>query len=236
LTERTLSHLSGEASDKRTASRYASRLFIMIKVQDKMQIEANRYVTLKCELKNDKGERLDEGDEPIEYVHGYSTLVPGLEAGLVGLQTGDQKEIVVPANLGFGEIDDELVMEIDRGEFPEQIAAGDEFIAESEEGEEVTMRVVEVRDDAVIVDANHPFAGQTLHYQVKVEDVREATDEEIAEAATAYEEGEGHVHDESCGHDHSHDGHDHSHSHDHGSGVKTDLVQLGTKKKQIVLN
>lgn len=208
-----------------------------------MQIEANRYVTLKCELKNDAGDRLDEGDEPIEYVHGYSTLVPGLEAGLVGLQTGDQKEIVVPANLGFGEHDDELVMEIERGEFPEQIAAGDEFIAESEEGEEVTMRVVEVRDDAVIVDANHPFAGQTLHYQVKVEEVREATDEEIAEAATAYEEGEGHVHDESCGHDHhaghGHDGHDHGdhgHSHDHGSGVKTDLVQLGTKKKQIVLN
>jgi FKBP-type peptidyl-prolyl cis-trans isomerase SlyD len=202
-----------------------------------MQIEANRYVILKCELKNDAGERLDEGDEPIEYVHGYSTLVPGLEAGLVGLQTGDQKEIVVPANLGFGEVDEELVMEIDRGEFPEQIAAGDEFIAESEEGEEVTMRVIEVRDDAVIVDANHPFAGQTLHYQVKVEAVREATDEEIAEAATAYEEGEGHLHDESCGHDHHDHAHgDQGHSHDHGSGVKTDLVQLGTKKKQIVLN
>ncbi len=206
----------------------------MIKVQDKMQIAANRYVTLKCELKNAAGERLDEGDEPIKYVHGYSTLVPGLEAGLVGLQTGDQKEIVVPANLGFGEHDDELVMEIERGEFPEQIATGDEFIAESEEGEEVTMRVVEVRDDAVIVDANHPFAGQTLHYQVQVEDVREATEDEITEAATAYEEGEGHVHDESCGHDHHHgDGHDHAH--DHGSGVNTDLVQLG-KKKQIVLN
>lgn len=217
---------------------FALRLgLFMIKVQDKMQIEANRYVTLKCELKNDAGDRLDEGDEPIQYVHGYSTLVPGLEAGLVGLQTGDQKTIVVPANLGFGEIDDELVMEIDRGEFPEQIAAGDEFIAESEEGEEVTMRVVEVRDDAVIVDANHPFAGQTLHYQVKVEEVREATEDEIAEAATAYEEGEGHVHDESCGHDHhagEHGDHDHGHSHAN-VGTTSGLVQLG-KKKQIVLN
>jgi FKBP-type peptidyl-prolyl cis-trans isomerase SlyD len=202
---------------------------------DKMLIEPNAYVTLRCELKNDAGVRLDEGDEPIQYVHGYSTLVPGLEAGLVGLAQGDQKEIVVPANLGFGEHDDELVMEIERSEFPEQIAMGDEFIAESEEGEEVTMRVVEVRDDAVIVDANHPFAGETLHYQVKVEEVRAASDEEIAEAAAAYEEGEAHEHDESCGHDHSHD---HSHPHDHGghgSAGKSDLIPLG-KKKQIVLN
>jgi FKBP-type peptidyl-prolyl cis-trans isomerase SlyD len=198
-----------------------------------MLIEPNAYVTLRCELKNDAGERLDEGDEPIQYVHGYSTLVPGLEAGLAGLAQGDSKEIVVPANLGFGEHDDELVMEIERTEFPEQIATGDEFIAESEDGEEVTMRVVEVRDDAVIVDANHPFAGQTLHYQVKVEQVRAASDEEIAEAATAYEEGEGHVHDASCGHSHAHgDGH----SHDHGSAAqRSELIPLG-KKKQIVLN
>jgi FKBP-type peptidyl-prolyl cis-trans isomerase SlyD len=201
---------------------------------DKMLIEPNAYVTLRCQLKNDAGERLDEGDEPIQYVHGYSTLVPGLEAGLVGLAQGDQKEIVVPANLGFGDHDDELVMEIERSEFPEQIATGDEFIAESEEGEEVTMRVVEVRDDAVIVDANHPFAGETLHYQVKVEEVRAASDEEIAEAATAYEEGEGHVHDESCGHNRSHDG-GHDHGGGHGSAGKSDLIPLG-KKKQIVLN
>ena len=207
-----------------------------------MPIEPNAFVTLRCELKNDAGERLDEGDEPIKYVHGYSTLVPGLEAGLIGLSQGDEKEIVVPANLGFGEHDDELVMEIERSEFPAQIAAGDEFIAESEDGEEVTMRVVEVRDDAVIVDANHPFAGETLHYQVKVEEVRAATDEEIAEAAAAFEEGEGHVHDESCGHSHTHaDGTTHAgHAHEHGSAgagssQTSDLVQLG-KKKQIVLN
>jgi len=197
-----------------------------------MQIEPNAYVILRCELKNDAGERLDEGDEPIEYVHGYSTLVPGLEAGLIGLKQGDEKMVVVPANLGFGEHDEELVMEIERGEFPEQIAVGDEFIAESEEGEEVTMRVIEVRDDAVIVDANHPFAGETLHYQVKVQEVRAATEEEIAEAATAYEEGEGHEHDESCGHA----AHDHSEGgHTHDGPEKSELVTL-SKKKQIVLN
>ncbi|MEO8874337.1 MAG: FKBP-type peptidyl-prolyl cis-trans isomerase [Polyangiaceae bacterium] len=195
-----------------------------------MQIEPNAYVILRCELKNEHGERLDEGDEPIEYVHGYSTLVPGLEAGLIGLKQGDEKTIVVPANLGFGERDEELMLEIEREEFPEQIVAGDEFIAEAEDGDEVTMRVIEVRDDAVIVDANHPFAGQTLHYQVKVQEVRTATEEEIAEAATAYEEGEAHEHDESCGHDHS--GHDHGPEH---GGEGSQLVTL-TKKKQIVLN
>ena len=92
-----------------------------------------------------------EGGEPIRYVHGYGMLVPGLEAALVGLTAGDVRDVVVPAEAGYGEYDDDLVLELDRSELPDPkgVAVGDEFVAESPDGDEIAMSVVEVRDDMV---------------------------------------------------------------------------------------
>ncbi|HEY6461604.1 MAG TPA: FKBP-type peptidyl-prolyl cis-trans isomerase, partial [Polyangiaceae bacterium] len=131
-------------------------------------IQPNAHVTLDYELRDDEGELIDasaaEDGEPIEYVHGYGMLVPGLEAALVGLRVGDERDIVVPAEAGYGERDESLVLEVDRSEFPDPkaIAPGDEFVAESPDGDEMAMNVVEVKDDVVVVDANHPLAGMTL--------------------------------------------------------------------------
>jgi FKBP-type peptidyl-prolyl cis-trans isomerase SlyD len=162
-----------------------------------------------------------EDGEPIEYVHGYGMLVPGLESRLVGLKVGDAKKIVVPAEEAFGERDPELVLDVERSEFPEpdQIEIGDEFVAESPDGDEAVMRVVEIKGDSVVCDANHPLAGITLHYDIKVREVRAATDDEIQAAAEDLEDAEGHTHDENCGHDHGHS---------HGDG----LVSLGKSKKE----
>jgi FKBP-type peptidyl-prolyl cis-trans isomerase SlyD len=193
------------------------------------KIEPNAYVLLDYTLKDDKGEVLDEsigeGGEPISYVHGYGMLVPGLEAGLAGLAVGDEKKISVSPAEGYGDRDDELVLEVDKQDFPDpkRITPGDEFVAESPDGDEVVMRVVELTKDGVIVDANHPLAGLTLHYQVRVREVRAATEEEIAQAAADLEEAEGHIHGPDCDHDHEH-GHDHPHDDD---GNK--LVTLGKK-------
>jgi FKBP-type peptidyl-prolyl cis-trans isomerase SlyD len=155
----------------------------------KVQISANAFVTLQYVLKDDDGEVIDssEGGNPIEYVHGYGMLVPGLESRLLGLAVGDSKLIVVAAEEGFGDYDEELVLECERGEFPPDVKEGDEFTAEDEDGEESPMVVMEVHPDHVIVDGNHPLAGQTLHYQIHVESIRPATDAEIAEAAEAFE-------------------------------------------------
>lgn len=195
-------------------------------------IQPNARVVLEYKLANDKGEVLDSSDaedgEPIVYVHGYGMLVPGLEAALVGLETGASKDVTVSPEDGFGDRDDELVLEIDRTDFPDpkNVNVGDEVVAESPDGDEVPMRVVEVKDDTVVVDANHPLAGVTLRYSVKVKEIGEASEEEIAEAAAGFEEagyGAGGCNDPT--HDHSHDhAHGNGHSHSHG-----DLVQL-TKK------
>jgi FKBP-type peptidyl-prolyl cis-trans isomerase SlyD len=187
-------------------------------------IQANTYVKLDYTLRDDDGDVLDasevDGGEPIEYVHGYGMLVPGLESALAGMKEGDERDVIVPAESGYGEYDDELVLEIDKNEFPDpaKVKAGDEFVAESPDGEEVAMEVLEVKDDIVVVDANHPLAGMTLHYSVKIRTVRDATEQEIHEAAESFEEAQahGHVHGPGC--DHSHDEED------------PGLVTLGKKK------
>jgi FKBP-type peptidyl-prolyl cis-trans isomerase SlyD len=171
-------------------------------------IQPNAFVTLDYELRDEEGDMLEEsaGDEgePIRYVHGYGMLVPGLEAALVGLTTGDVRDIVVPAEAGYGEYDEDLLLEVAREELPDPkgVAVGDEFVAESPDGEEIAMDVVEVHDDHVVVDANHPLAGMTLRYHVTVREIREATEEEIHEAAHALDEAHEHVHGPDCDHDH----------------------------------
>jgi FKBP-type peptidyl-prolyl cis-trans isomerase SlyD len=183
-------------------------------------IGPNAHVTLDYVLRGPKGDVLDDsksdGGEPIDYVHGYGMLVPGLEAALVGLKAGDEKEVVVKPEDGFGTRDEELVMEVDRSDFPhpEKVKAGDEFVAESPDGDEVSMRVLEVKEEAVVVDANHPLAGVELKYAVVIRTVRVATDEEVATAARELEEARAHVHGPDC-------------DHDHGGG---DLVKLGKKQ------
>jgi len=171
-------------------------------------IEPNRHVTLDYELRDEDGDLVDaseaEGGEPIRYVHGYGMLVPGLEAALVGLRAGDERDVVVPADAGYGEYDEGLVLEVDRSELPDAkvVNVGDELVAESPDGDELAMSVIEVRDDVVVVDANHPLAGMTLRYHVKVRDVREATEQEIEGAASDLDEAHEHVHGPDCDHTH----------------------------------
>lgn len=170
-----------------------------------LAIQPNVHVTLDYELRGDSDQLLDasEADEPhpIRYVHGYGMLVPGLESALAGLRAGDEREIVVPADSGYGEYDDSLLVELERDRLPDSdIEVGDEIVAESSDGEEVAMTVVGVRDDAIVADANHPLAGMTLRYTVRIREVRQATAEEIDRAASDLDDAHEHVHGADCDH------------------------------------
>jgi FKBP-type peptidyl-prolyl cis-trans isomerase SlyD len=151
-------------------------------------IQPNAHVVLDYELRDDNGDVVD-ATESAEYVHGYAMLVPGLEAALVGLKAGDEKEVVLAPDAAFGDHDEELVLEVDRSELPrpEAVAVGDEIVAETPDGDAEELRVVEVKDDAVVLDANHPLAGKTVRYAVKIRAVRAASDEEIAAAARDFD-------------------------------------------------
>lgn len=180
-----------------------------------LSIAPDTVVTLSYELFDEHGETVERAtpEEPLTYLHGYAQILPGLERALAGLQPGDRREISVEPEDAFGEHDDEGVFEVDRADFPnpEAVQLGDEFVAQSPDGDEIAMRVVEILPDGFRVDTNHPLAGQTVRFQVEVRGVRVANDDEIAEAQAELEERAKHD-DEGCGcgHDHSSDGTDHA--------------------------
>jgi len=192
-------------------------------------IVPDTFVTLSYVLFDEKGEAVDRAteDEPLSYVHGYAQIVPGLEQRLEGLTVGDSKSFLLEADEAFGERDDEGLLEVDKADFPDagEVAVGDEFMAQGPDDEPIAMRVIEVHDDAFIVDTNHPLAGQKVRFEVTVRSVREATEEEIAEAEADLEGRAEDAEDGCAGHDHDGGGHDHDHDH----GAPRELVQLSKK-------
>jgi FKBP-type peptidyl-prolyl cis-trans isomerase SlyD len=153
------------------------------------QVGPDTFVTLAYTLYGEDGDVLDSADpeEPLSYLHGYGQLIAGLERRLEGMVSGDARSVVLPPGEGYGEYHREAVLEVERADFPDpaSIAVGDEYVAESDDGEMLSMTVLEVNEDNCIVDTNHPLAGETLRYEVTVLDVRPATDSEIRAAEEA---------------------------------------------------
>lgn len=150
-------------------------------------VTSDVFVSLAYVLYDQDGNVAGEAtaDEPLSYVHGYAQIVPGLERGVDGLRAGETRTIVLDAEDAFGEPDEKGVFEIDRADLPNggvTLAEGDEIVASDDEGDEINMRVVEVKKDCVLVDTNHPLAGQTVRFEVTVRSVRPATEDEIAQA------------------------------------------------------
>lgn len=147
-----------------------------------MVIEKDRVVTIDYKLRDAEGEVLDssEGSDPLIYLHGNDNIVAGLERQLLGKQAGDELSCVVPAKEGYGERDEALVFKVSKSDFGEgaPIEIGMQFEAHGEDGAQI-VTVMGIEGDEVTIDANHPLAGEELHFTVKVVDVREATTEEL---------------------------------------------------------
>lgn len=146
-----------------------------------MTITKDSVVSIEYTLTDDQQEVLDssEGVGPLEYLHGQGNLIPGLEKELEGKKAGDTfKTVVKPAD-AYGDYQDDLVVQVERSQFPEdvEIVEGMQFEAGSPDGSRV-VTVTGIDGDKVTVDANHPLAGETLHFDVTVVSVRESTDEE----------------------------------------------------------
>jgi FKBP-type peptidyl-prolyl cis-trans isomerase SlyD len=148
-----------------------------------MKIGNNSVVSLQYKLTNNAGEVLDssEGDEPLVYLHGSDSIIPGLENALTGKSVGEQLQVTIPPEEGYGDFDDTLIQVIPRDAFEgiDEIQPGMQFQAENPEGQLQIVCVKEIADDGITIDANHPLAGQVLNFDVTVELVREATAEEL---------------------------------------------------------
>ncbi|MEC7640914.1 MAG: peptidylprolyl isomerase [Nitrospinota bacterium] len=145
-------------------------------------IKNNTVVSLSYNLKNSNGDELDRtgSDQPFTYLHGAGQIVPGLEDELVGMKTGDKKDITVLPEEGYGNVDPSLVMEVNRSNFPKdtEIQPGMQFASEGEGNRKLTFTVKVVDGDQVTIDGNHPLAGETLHFSVEILEIRDATQEE----------------------------------------------------------
>ncbi|MCV2224750.1 FKBP-type peptidyl-prolyl cis-trans isomerase [Pseudomonas mercuritolerans] len=161
-----------------------------------MLIAANKAVSIDYTLTNDSGEVIDSsaGGAPLVYLQGAGNIIPGLEKALEGKAVGDELKVAVEPEDAYGEYAAELVSTLSRSMFEgvDELEVGMQFHASAPDGQ---MQIVTIRDldgDDVTVDGNHPLAGQRLNFEVKIVDIRDASQEEIAH---------GHVHGEG-GHHH----------------------------------
>ena len=147
-----------------------------------MEIAYQKMVKIHYTLKDTDGNQLDSsvGGEPLEYMHGIGSLIPGLENQLTGRKAGDKFHAEIEPALGYGEYDEKLVAEVPRKQFDTgaEITVGQQFQADTATGPMI-VKVTKVSDDTITVDGNHELAGKTLCFDVEVVDVREPTEAEL---------------------------------------------------------
>lgn len=153
-----------------------------------MNITNDCVVKIDYTLKDNKGQVLDSsaGREPLAFLQGKGQIIPGLEKQLNGLKKGDRTEVVVEPSEAYGERQDAKITTVPRTDLAQipDLKEGIQLEAQTSQGRQI-LTVVEVKDDTVTLDANHPLAGVTLNFEVEVVDVRQALPEELAH---------GHVH------------------------------------------
>jgi FKBP-type peptidyl-prolyl cis-trans isomerase SlyD len=140
-------------------------------------------VTLGFVVFDAEGEQASEPEVQAS-VFGMGGLLPAVERALEGHAEGDQVEVIVPPGEAFGARDPKAILEVDRSEFPESVSVGDRFEVENADGGLLVVHILDVQDDIVVMDTNHPLADQEIKIQVEIREVRPATGEEI-EAAEA---------------------------------------------------
>jgi len=146
-------------------------------------IKKDSVVSLSYTLKNAAGEELDKADaaQPFVYLHGAGQIVPGLESSLEGMKSGDKTDVTVTPDQAYGNVNPQLLMKLERKNFPPDIELqpGMQFSADIGDRQHI-LTIVTATDEDVQVDANHPLAGETLHFDVEVLDIRDATEEELS--------------------------------------------------------
>ena len=162
-----------------------------------MKIAKNNVVVMHYAVSDSEGTLIDSSyeDKPMAIIQGVGYLIPGLDDALIDHQAGDKFEVAVACDQAYGERHDDYVQTVPREVLAgvEDLALGTQLRATTDDGEQ-TVIVIDVQDDVITVDGNHPLSGLDLSFDVEVIEVREATADELEH---------GHVHSAGgCGHDH----------------------------------
>ena len=151
-----------------------------------MKIEKNTVVTLQYKVSDANGKLIEEVKEPMAYLHGgYDNTLPKIEAALEGQESGYQTTLQLAPEDAFGLRDEGLMQTIPKTQFPPGVKIGGQLEGRDDSGHSIVFTVLKIKGDTVYLDGNHPLAGKTLRFGIKVLEVRAASEEEIAH---------GHVH------------------------------------------
>jgi FKBP-type peptidyl-prolyl cis-trans isomerase SlyD len=158
-----------------------------------MKIEKDTAVTLMFKVLDANGRLIDESKNPTVYLHGgYENTLPKIEEALEGKEPGYQVTLALSADDAFGQRDESLVTTMPKAEFPPGVKVGGFVERPGPDGQPRHYNVVKIKGPVVMLDGNHPLAGQALRFGLKVVDVRAASAEEIAHRHVHGEHGHHH--------------------------------------------
>ena len=145
-----------------------------------MQITDSCVVSIHYTLTNSEGETIEE-NASMDYLHGNNNIVPGLETELTGKSVDDSLKVTVTPETGYGKVNPELIQKVPRSAFDgvDSIKVGDRFQASDDDGQSQLVTIIEIQETTVTVDGNFPLAGQTLIFDVRIEEIRPASKEEL---------------------------------------------------------
>jgi FKBP-type peptidyl-prolyl cis-trans isomerase 2 len=166
---------------------------VLIGVTSSMALAVDVTVTKGKKVKMDYTLTVDKeeietsvGKEPLEFIQGDNSLIPGLENGIEGMKVGEEKTLVIPPKDAYGDVDPKAIKEFPKSSMPKnpEPQVGMVLQAESPDGESFPATIAEIKGDKVMVDFNHPLAGKQLTFKVKILDISDAP---LAPAAVKFE-------------------------------------------------
>ncbi len=152
------------------------KVFFKIKKYSMTQVKENNTVKVNYTGKLADGQVFDssEGKEPLEFTLGQGQIIPGFEKGLIDMKLNEKKTITIAKEEAYGDINEQLRQEVKKTELPEDIKpeVGMGLVSKSPDGQEMNLRVVEVSEESIVVDGNHPLAGKDLIFDLEVVDIK----------------------------------------------------------------
>ena len=156
----------------------SSDAFAAEKSKEDNVVKDGTVVSLQYTLSSEDGKPIEsnKGKDPLKYTQGSHQIVPGLEKGLAGMKVGEERRVKVKPEEGYGTVDPKGFQEFPKEKIPsEGLKVGAVLMAKGPQGQQVPVRVHEIKDKTVVLDLNHPMAGKTLVFDVKVLDIQPAT-------------------------------------------------------------
>jgi FKBP-type peptidyl-prolyl cis-trans isomerase SlyD len=142
-----------------------------------MTIAEGKTVSIEYTLTLEDKEVIDTnvGGQPLTYVHGSNQIIPGLEKAMLGMQVGDSRNVTVEPEEGYGHTIEEAIIEVEKEQLPPEVfkvGAQVQGQGQGQEGQVVRGQVTGINGDTAVIDFNHPLAGKTLFFDIKIIDIK----------------------------------------------------------------